>query len=82
MSRNRDRDEASPAIAPAPAVAASSRAEAPGHEMDDPMAVKYALELAAHRDTTQRLLEEKDRTIAAQQALITELRAKLRAPSE
>jgi len=43
-------------------------------DLDDPMAIKYSLELAAHRETTQRLLAEKDRTIEAQAALIDELR--------
>lgn len=50
--------------------------------LDSAHSVKYALELAAHRETTQRLLAEKDRTIEAQQALIAELRAQRGVRSE
>lgn len=55
---------------------------AAGDVMEDPMAIKYALELAAHRETTQRLLAEKDRTIATLGELIAELRSQLAAGGE
>ena len=48
-------------------------------DLDDPMAIKYALELGAHRETTDRLLAEKDRTIETQAALIAELRNQIAA---
>ena len=40
-------------------------------------AVKYAMEIAAHRDTTDKLLHEKDRTITLLRESVAELRAEL-----
>ena len=59
-----------PDVAP-PAVAAE---EAPAGE---DYAVKYAMEMAAHRDTTERLIDEKDRAITRLEDSVAELRAEL-----
>lgn len=56
-----------------------SEGSPPDRELEDPMAIKYALELAAHRETTDRLLAEKDRTIEVQGDLIAELKAQVAA---
>lgn len=40
----------------------------------DELNLRYEMELAAHRETTERLLAAKDETIAAQQAVIEQLR--------
>lgn len=50
---------------------------APADRGGDDYAVKYAMEMAAHRDTTGKLLEEKDRTIHRLEESITELKAEL-----
>ena len=75
------RSEPSQAALMEPAGTEAEAVDAPDY-LDNPDAVKYALELAAHRETTDRLLDEKDRTIEAQQALIAELRAQLGVRSE
>ena len=46
-------------------------------DVGSPLAAKYEMEMAAHRDTTSALLAEKDRTIAKLEELVGELRGRL-----
>ena len=43
----------------------------------DSTVVKYEMELAAHRETTERLLAEKDRVIAVLEELVVSLQRQL-----
>lgn len=62
-------DVAPPGAVPGPDVA--------GEPASDDYAVKYAMEIAAHRETTDRLLEEKDQSIRRLEESVSELRAEL-----